>query len=203
MSLHSEIDLHTRRLAKMSPTGFFFALHIRFALPLVSMATYPEAWTDRYTEEAYALRDPIIAWGFSTTGAGRWSEIRLPDPYDILGQAKGFGMVYGIAVSTGPIKSRTIASAARDDREFTEAEMTEFATVIGRLHDVTEPPTSLTEAQIEALRLIASGDRYAAAAAKLGISESALKARLASARTTLLARTTTEAIQRARDYRLI
>ena len=203
MSLHSEIDLHTRRLAKMSPTGFFFALHIRFALPLVSLATYPEAWTDRYTEEGYALRDPIIAWGFSTTGSGRWSEIRLPDPYDILGQAKAYGMVYGIAVSMGPIKSRTIASAARDDREFADEEIAEFASVIARLHDVTEPPSSLTPAQIEALRLIATGDRYAAAAAKLGISESALKARLASARTTLLARTTTEAIQRARDYRLI
>ena len=71
------------------------------------------------------------------------------------------------------------------------------------MHAATEPPDSLTPAQIEALRLIAAGDRYAAAAAKLGISESALKARLATARTALLARTTTEAIQRARDYRLI
>lgn len=203
MSLQSDIDLYTRRLARMAPTGFFFALHIRFALPLVSIATYPEAWTDRYTEEAYALRDPIIAWGFSTIGRGRWSEIRLPDPYDILGQARAYGMVFGIAVSVGPIKSRTIASASRDDREFTDGEMEEFAGVISKLHDVTEPPTSLTDAQVEALRLIAKGDRYAAAAAKLGISESALKARLASARTTLLARTTTEAIQRARDYRLI
>lgn len=203
MSLQSDIDLYTRRLAKMAPTGFFFALHIRFALPLVSIATYPQAWTDRYTEQAYALRDPIIAWGFSTTGSGRWSEIRFPDPYDILGQAKAYNMVFGLAVSTGPIKSRTIASAARDDREFTDGEIAEFAAVITRLHDVTEMPTSLTDAQVEALRLIARGDRYAAAAAKLGISESALKARLASARATLLARTTTEAIQRARDYRLI
>ena len=45
--------------------------------------------------------------------------------------------------------------------------------------------------------------RIAAAAAHLRISESALKARLASARAALLAQTTTEAIQRARDYRLI
>ena len=203
MSLHSEIDLYNRKLERMAPTGFFFALHIRFALPLISQVTYPQGWTDRYTEQAYALRDPIIAWGFSTVGAGRWSEIRLPDPYDILGQARAFGMVYGLAISMGPIKSRTIASASRDDREFTDAEIADFAAVIERLHSVTEPPDSLTAAQIEALRLIASGDRYAAAAAKLGISESALKARLATARTALLARTTTEAIQRARDYRLI
>ncbi|NAZ35859.1 autoinducer binding domain-containing protein [Rubellimicrobium sp. CFH 75288] len=203
MSLQTEIDLHTRKLAKLAPRGFFFALHIRFALPLINIVTYPEAWADRYTEQAYALRDPIIAWGFSTTGTARWSEIAIPDPFDIIGQAREFGMVYGLAVSCGPMKSRTIASAARDDREFTDPEIASFARVIEELHHVTEPPAALTPAQAEALRLIAAGDRYAAAAGKLGISESALKARLASARATLLARTTTEAIQRARDYRLI
>ena len=44
----------------MAPGGFFFALHIRFALPLLHYQTYPQGWTDRYTEEAYALRDPIL-----------------------------------------------------------------------------------------------------------------------------------------------
>ncbi len=203
MSLQSEIDLRTRKLVKLAPTGFFFALHIRFALPLVNIVTYPQAWTDRYTEQAYALRDPIIAWGFSTTGTARWSEIAIPDPFDILGQAREFGMVHGFAVSTGPMRSRTIASAARDDREFTDDEIAAFARVVEDLHRVTEPPTALTPAQAEALRLIAGGDRHAAAAARLGISESALKARLAAARAALLARTTTEAIQHARDYRLI
>lgn len=203
MSLRSGIDLQTRRLAQIAPGGFFFALHIRFALPLLHYQTYPEGWIQRYTEEAYALRDPIIAWGFSTIGTTRWSAIDIPDPFDILGQAREFGMVYGLAFSCGPMMSRTIASASRADREFTDEEIDQFAEVVGHLHDITEPPKSLTDAQIEALRCIAEGDRHAAAAARLGISESALKARLASARTALLARTTTEAIQRARDYRLL
>lgn len=203
MSIRSGIELQTARLAALAPKGFFFALHIRFALPLLHHQTYNKAWTDKYTEEAYALRDPIIAWGFSTVGTARWSEIDIPDPFNILGQAKEYGMVYGLAVSCGEMQSRTIASASRDDREFTDAEIQEFAQLIYQLHDITEPPTSLTKAQIEALRCIAEGDRHAAAAAKLGISESALKARLNSARQRLLARTTAEAIQRARDYRLI
>ena len=190
-------------MSQLAPGGFFFALHIRFALPLLHHQTYPQAWADKYTEEAYALRDPIIAWGFSTVGTSRWSEIGIPDPFDILGQARSFGMVYGFAVSCGPMQSRTIASAARDDREFHDSEIDEFAALIRRLHDITEPPTTLTAAQTEALRCIAEGDRHAAAAARLGISESALKARLSSARNALLARTTTEAIQRARDYRLL
>ncbi len=203
MSLRSGIDLHTRRLARLAPSGFFFALHIRFALPLLHYQTYPQGWTDRYTEEAYALRDPIIAWGFSRIGTSRWSEIDIPDPFNILGQAKAFGMVYGFAVSVGQMSSRTIASACRADREFSDPEINDFATMISQLHAITEPPKSLTKAQIEALRCIAEGDRHAAAAARLNISESALKARLSSARTSLLARTTTEAIQRARDYRLL
>ena len=95
------------------------------------------------------------------------------------------------------------ASASREDREFSDDEIDAFAKLIQQLHDITEPPKSLTKAQVEALRCIAEGDRHAAAAARLNISESALKARLASARTSLLARTTTEAIQRARDYRLL
>ena len=203
MTLRSGIELHLHRLSLMSPGGFFFALHIRFALPLLHHQTDQPEWTDRYTEEAFALRDPIIAWGFSTTGTARWSEITIPDPFDILGQAREFGMIYGLAVACGPIKSRTIASASRSDREFTDAEISSFATIINNLHDMTEPPTKLSKAQIDALRLIAEGDRYAAAAAKLNISESALKARLNSVRQTLLARTTAEAVQRARDYRLI
>ena len=112
-------------------------------------------------------------------------------------------MVYGLAVSCGPIKSRTIASASRADREFDDEEIKMFQVLILQLHDMTEPPTSLTDAQIDALRCIANGDRHAAAAAKLNISESALKARLVGARSALLARTTVEAIQRARDYRLL
>ncbi len=203
MSLRSGIELQTKRLADLAPEGFFFALHIRFALPLLHHQTYPQAWTDRYTEEAYALRDPLIAWGFSEVGHTRWSELKIPDPFDIFGQARSFGMIYGLAVSCGPMKSRTIASASRADREFNDQEIAMFQGVITQLHDMTEPPTSLTDAQIEALRCIANGDRHAAAAARLNISESALKARLVGARTSLLARTTVEAVQRARDYRLI
>lgn len=203
MSLQSGIDQYMSRLAALAPGGFFYSLHIRFAMPLLSNQTYPQGWNDRYNEEAYALRDPIIAWGFSETGTQRWSAINIPDPFDILGQAREFDMNFGFAVSCGPMKSRTIASAARAEREFTDDEMDAFSKLINHLHDITQPPEALTDAQIEALKLIAEGDRHTAAAAKLNISESALKARLSSARTSLLARTTAEAIQRARDYRLM
>lgn len=203
MFVHAEINKELRALGRLAPVGYFVGLHIRFAAPLMQFQTYPKAWTDHYTREAYALRDPTIAWGFGSEGAARWSAFGLPDPFNILGEAARYGLTYGLTVSCGPISSRTIASFANDTREFTDDEIDQISTRVRRLHDMTQPPESLTKAQIEALRCIAAGDRHAAAAAKLGITESAFKARLMSARERLMARTTAEAIQRAREYRLL
>ena len=203
MSIHAEINKCLRELNRLAPDGYFIGLHIRFAAPIMQFQTYPEAWSDHYTREAYALRDPTIAWGFSAEGASRWSEFTLPDPFNILGEARKFGLNYGLTVSCGPISSRTIASFTRRDREFTDDEIVAISHQIRRLHDITQPPESLTKAQIEALRCIAAGDRHAAAAAKLGITQSAFKARLLAARERLMARTTAEAIQRAKEYRLL
>ncbi|MFB2533255.1 autoinducer binding domain-containing protein [Paracoccus sp. p4-l81] len=203
MFVHAELNKELRHLGRLAPTGYFIGLHIRFAAPLMQFQTYPQAWSDHYTREAYALRDPTIAWGFGSEGATRWSDFTLPDPFNILGAAATFGLKYGLTVSCGPISSRTIASFASDSREFNDDEITQISTLVRRLHDMTQPPESLTKAQIEALRCIAAGDRHAAAAAKLGITESAFKARLMSARERLMARTTAEAIQRAKEYRLL
>jgi len=203
MSSKLGVDLELHKLSLLAPAGYYIGLHIRFAAPLMQFSNYNQAWVDHYTEKAYALRDPTIAWGFSTEGASRWRDIEIPDPFGLFDEAKTFGLVFGLSVSCGPVSSRTIASFARADREFEDSEIEEISCIVRRLHDITEPPESLTKAQIEALRCIAAGDRHAAAAAKLNISESALKARLTAARHRLLARTTAEAIQRAKDYRLL
>lgn len=203
MSEKQRIDRELEALGRLAPAGYFAGFHIRFAAPLRTFQTYDQAWTDHYTAQAYAMRDPMIAWGFSTEGETRWSEIELPDPFGILDEAAEFGLKYGVQVSCGPISSRTIAGAARADREFEADEIAAIADIIRKLHHLTEPPESLTQAQIDALRLIAAGDRHTAAAAKLNISESALKARLTAARERLRARTTAEALQRAKEYRLL
>lgn len=203
MSSRAEINAALSRLSKLAPMGFYIGLHIRFAAPIMRFQTYPEKWSERYTANAYALRDPTIAWGFSATGSVRWSAMPIPDPFGIMADAASHGLLYGLTMSCGPIKSRTIASFAHDAREFKDDEIDTISTLVRRLHDITEPPESLTKAQQEALRCIAEGDRHAAAAAKLGITESAFKARLISARERLMAKTTAEALQRAKDYRLL
>lgn len=203
MSSRAEINAGLAGLGKLAPKGYFVGLHIRFAAPVMQFQTYGKDWSDFYSANAYALRDPTIAWGFSATGACRWSSLPVPDPFGILDHAAAHGLVYGLTVSHGPIGSRSIASFAREDREYTAEEIEQIAATVRRLHELAEPPESLTKAQKEALRCIAEGDRHAAAAAKLGITESAFKARLISARERLMARTTAEALQRAKDYRLL
>ena len=203
MSVKLGLDVELHQLSLMAPAGYSIGLHIRFTAPLFMFQSYDQAWLDHYTEHGYVLRDPMVAWGFSTTGTIRWSDRSLPDPFGLFKEAARFGLHYGATVACGPIKSRTIASFARQDREFTDQEIAAVAHIVERMHDMTEPPEELTKAQIDALRCIAGGDRIAAAAAKLGISESALKARITSARIRLMARTTAEAIQRAKDYRLM
>ena len=203
MSLTKELQSYFDELGAMSPAGYAAGLHIRFTAALVVVNTYDPAWNEHYTANAYGLRDPMLFWGLSVTGTARWSEIDLPDPFNIWGQAADYGLKYGLAVSCGPMSSRSVVGAARSDREFTDEEIAAAEDIVKRLHAAAEPPTELTLAQIEALRCIADGDRHTAAAAKLGISESALKARLTSARARLMARTTPEAIQKAKEYRLL
>jgi LuxR family transcriptional regulator, quorum-sensing system regulator SdiA len=203
MSNTRELNDLLGQLKAAAPSGYAIGLHIRFAAPLITAHTYPEEWLRIYTSRAYALRDPLIFWGLSCEGTTRWSEIELPDPFDIFGQAREFGLNFGCAVACGPLTSRTIVGAARADREFEDAEIARIQAMVWKMHEIAEPPEELTKAQVEALKCIADGDRHIAAAARLGISESALKARLTAAREKLSARTTSEAIQRAKDFRLI
>ncbi|SFN09879.1 LuxR family transcriptional regulator [Thioclava dalianensis] len=190
-------------LADLSPLGFTVGLHIRHASPLLYHSTFPDAWVAFYNENAFYLRDPLVFWGIGMTGVTRWSEISLPDPFDVIGQAATYGLRFGASTSCGPISSRSMVGIGRGDREFSDQEMLRLQDIAMRLHEENTPSDGLTKPQVEALICISNGDRHAAAAAKLGISESALKARLKSARIRLEARTTSEAVRKAREYRLL
>ena len=190
-------------LNDIAPMGYTAGVHIRFASPLYLKSTYPQDWQDLYAANAYSLRDPLVFWGIAQTGATRWSDISLPDPFGVMAKAAKHGLTYGAVVSCGKITSRTIVGVGRSDREFTDDEIEVVAQAAKGLHEVTEPPEDLTPAMVEALRLVGDGFRHTAAAAEIGISESALKARLSSARDRLGARTTAEALRMAREYRLL
>lgn len=195
-----------RRLAELgalSPLGYTAGLHIRFASPLYFKSTYPQAWQETYSHNNFALRDPLVFWGISQTGATRWSRIALPDPFGVLAQAHAHGLAYGVIASTGKITSRTIVGVARSDREFDDAEVAEVERLALALHEVAEPPDDLDPAMVDALRLIGDGVRRPVAASQLGTTEADLEARLEQAQDRLGAQTTAEALRMAREYRLI
>jgi LuxR family transcriptional regulator len=203
MSDAQGLDTGLAKLTQLAPKGYALGLHIRFASASIMVQTYDPKWIELYTNKGYLMCDPLVSWGFANEGIIRWSELENPDPHQVLEQAATFGLNYGIAVSHGPTSSRTIGGFARGDREFTEKEIAAIKKTVHLLHVESTPPDSLTTAQREALKLVATGSRHTQAAATLGISESALKARLKSARERLFARTTTEAIQRAQEYKLL
>lgn len=203
MSCDSEIEHLFKELGNIAPLGYGVGLHYRNSAPAILRQTFDERWSSRYAEYGYGLRDPVIMWGFMVTGSVRWTDLTVPDPGGVLIDAGRFGLKFGMAVSCGVTRSRSIAALARGDREFTQDEIAMAARILRSLHREMVPQKALTDAQVAALRCLAEGDRHAAAAAKLEISESALKARLNAARQRLQARTTGEALSRAREQRLL
>ncbi len=203
MSERKAIAVLLERLDRLAPMGYTVGLHIRFATPLIYKSSYPAAWVEHYNSHSYYLRDPLVFWGVGVEGTTRWSAIPLPDPFGVMKKAANHGLKYGAVSSYGPITSRSIVGISRSDREFSDEEMGQLKEVTIQLHIEAKPPSDLTKAQIEALQCLANGDRHAAAAEKLGITESAFKARVQSARIRLEARTASEAIRKAREYRLL
>ncbi|WP_374398148.1 autoinducer binding domain-containing protein [Tabrizicola sp.] len=203
MSERKAIAVLLEQLDRLAPMGYTVGLHIRFATPLIYKSSYPASWVDHYNSHSYYLRDPLVFWGVGVEGTTRWSAIPLPDPFGVMKKAASHGLKYGAVSSYGPITSRSIVGISRADREFSDEEMGQLKEVTIQLHIEAKPPSDLTKAQIEALQCLANGDRHAAAAEKLGITESAFKARVQSARIRLEARTASEAIRKAREYRLL
>lgn len=203
MTRTAGFDLGLAKLDQLAPAGYALGLHIRFASAQIMVQTYDPRWIEIYTSRGYMLCDPLVSWGFGTEGSIRWSALDYPDPHRVMEQAKEFGLNYGVAVSHGATSSRSIGGFARSDREFTDDEIEAIVDLIRVLHRETTPPDHLSGPQLEALRLIAKGYRYSEAANRIGISESALKARLRTAREKLLCRTTAEAIQRALELKLL
>ncbi len=197
------LELGLAKLSELAPAGYALGLHIRFASAQIMVQTYDPRWIEIYTNRGYMMCDPLVSWGFGTEGAVRWSALNHPDPHRVMEQAAEFGLRYGIAVSHGPTSSRTIGGFARTDREFSDIEIDAISDLVRVLHRESTPPEKLSGPQLEALRLISKGFRYSEAAQQIGITESALKARLRTARERLLCRTNAEAIQRAIEYKLL
>lgn len=188
-------------IASLAPAGYFIGLRIRAGGADKLFNTYPRKWRLRYGRMSYLLRDPTLAWGYTHTGVIHWEELAGLDTGGIFSDALNYGLAYGVTVAVGPVDARTIGSLARNDRRVSEDEAAAFHTSLTRLHRYSVVPVTAKEQH--AIRLIAEGRTYAIAAHELGISITALRARLTSARKRLGADTISDLVQVARSRSLL
>ncbi|QYK42910.1 MAG: autoinducer binding domain-containing protein [Paracoccaceae bacterium] len=197
------IETELARIGEIATAGYFLALRNRGTSPLLTYRTYPQAWIDLYTEKGYVLRDPITTWALTVGGTIRWSSPMLPDPFRIFQQAARHGLIYGASIAHGPLKSLTICSFSRSDREFTDDEIEAVRKIVFELHERTKLPESLEEDQRAILRIFGEGRTMKDVVARTGMAEPAIRTRLNHLCDLLLAKTPAEAVQRARDYKLL
>ena len=199
-------SVESLEFAFFAPAGFYIALRIGFAFPSEEHNAMPPRWIDRYTARGYMLYDPVIKWIYENTGATRWSETGLDDPRGVMAEARDHGLNFGVAIccaDSGEEGQRSFGSFARSDREYDEAEIRILSARMQQLHTTRRPPSNLTNAELEALRMVKNGLLLKQIAAELGVSDGAVKQRLKNARLKLNAKTGTQAASMATAFGLI
>ena len=194
------------QIEQFSPAGFYVALRVGFSFPEEELNKLPENWVEFYTTRGLVVHDPVMKWVYGNLGASRMSDITLPDPHQIRAKAVAFGLNFGAVISVMTPADRGRRSYGlffRDDRDFFDPDLTALHSIVKQLHSGNVEERGLTAAEIEALKMQASGLRLKQIAGQLNISESAVKARLNNAKRKLGAKTLTQASSIASSRRLI
>lgn len=186
--------------------GYYVALRVGFSFPEDELNCLPDPWIEHYTTHGLVVADPALKWVYANSGAARMSELNLPDPQRVLPRAVRHGLEYGAVVSVHGVQDngrRSYGFFFRGDRELLTVEMQALEKIVRSLHTQKEDSKPLTAAEIEALQMQSRGMRLKQVAAALGISESAVKARLNNAKRKLGAKTLSQAVSIAAARRLI
>jgi LuxR family transcriptional regulator, quorum-sensing system regulator SdiA len=124
------------QLSFACPSGFAIALHIKFTSPRYLFQAYSKDWIDYYSAHGLVMRDPTVQWGFENTGHMRWSALAGPaDP--VMQKAAEYGLDFGFTTALVQSDSRSVASFARADREFTDIEISEIEEMVTQMHHDT------------------------------------------------------------------
>lgn len=179
----------------IAPSGYYIGLRVGFYAPEAEINTFSPEWIEKYTIEALALFDPLRHWVLKNVGSKRWSEIGIVEPNTVLDLYQSYGCAYGAVISIQSEKlnsKRSIAYFSRPDREMYDAEISQLKKILLAAHN-EQGRLKLTNAQREVLMMFVSGKRHKEIAFELGISQSAVKARIKSAVNKMGATTTAQA----------
>jgi LuxR family transcriptional regulator, quorum-sensing system regulator SdiA len=201
----SRLNDYSDSILRMSPAGFYLALRVGFTFPEEELNRLPDPWVEFYTRHGLVVQDPLMKWVYAHIGSARWSDLDIPDPHDVRLSAQAHGLAFGAvasAITASEKGKRSYGLFFRADRDFNEGELANLRILLETLHSGAKLERNLTANEIEALKLLASGLRLQQIADRLGISESAVKARLNNAKVKLGARTASQAASLAAGRRL-
>lgn len=194
---------HINKATRLADAGFYIALHAGFSFPRQEINRLPPAWVEHYTVFGLLVHDPVMRWFYDNVGAIRWSKITLPDPKEVMRAAVDHGLTNGVAISIlGDAGHRSYANFFRRNLPFTDLQIVHLFDIVKFLHDGDTQEIPLTPAEVEVLRLQSEGMRLKQIAWELGISVSAVKARLSNAKRKLGAQTASQAAMLATTKRI-
>ena len=202
----TQLQAMHNQIVQISPAGFYVAIRVGFSFPEEELNQLPDNWVEFYTTHGLVVHDPAMKWVYANTGATRFSEITLPDPHLVRERAAAFGLSHGAVISVmtpGDRGRRSYGLFFRDDRDFEEGDLRQLHAVLKQLHSGTAGEATLTTAEVQALRMQSEGLRLRQIAAEIGISESAVKARLNNAKRKLGAKTQSQAASIASARRIL
>ena len=135
----------------LSPAGFAVALHIKFTSSRYLFQAYRKDWLDYYSAHSFVMHDPTVHWGLQNTGHIRWSALNADDD-TVMIKAAEHGLKFGFTASVLDQGSRSVASFARSDREFTDPEMASISGMLAQLHTDTLTAQALSPEDHDALK---------------------------------------------------
>jgi LuxR family transcriptional regulator, quorum-sensing system regulator SdiA len=186
--------------AMLAPAGFYIAVRIGFAFPMLEQNCLPESWIREYTVSGLAVHDPAMAWAYQNQGFVRMRDLAAEDSQGVLELAKVHGLNFGAAVcckDADDPAERSFGFFFRFDRDYADVEIEQLQAGLRAVHHSYARPKNITEAELETLNLVKNGLLMKEIASALGVSESAVKQRLRNARLKLNAKTGSQAAARA------
>jgi LuxR family transcriptional regulator len=167
-------------------------------------STFDEDWQREYMENNYVSKDPIVLAALSSVSmTKRWSEIRLPDPWKVFKSSAKYGLIYGVSLSRTRRFRKSMLTASRFDREFTDEEMSSISLWFDNFVDLAAEIVELTDKEIEVVRLLALDKSVNEIAVELDLTAAAVKARLKSARKRVGARSNNSLVDKATRNNLL
>jgi LuxR family transcriptional regulator, quorum-sensing system regulator SdiA len=192
------IDLN--QFASLAPAGFYIAIRVGFAFPMIEHNRLPATWVREYTAGGLIVHDPVMSWAYRNCGVARWSELGESDSQGVLELAKNHGLNFGVVASCidgVDAGQRSFGFFCRSDREYLVEELAHLREYLLSSHRAYAPPKNLTSAELQTLGLVKNGLLMKEIACQLGVSESAIKQRLKNARIKLNAKTGPQAAAKA------